>query len=303
MAAIEVNHLHQNFGKQQILKDVSFEVPEKAIFGFLGKNGAGKTTTMKIMLGLLKPTSGTVKIFDESVAFGQTKTNRFVGYLPDVPEFYDFMKPQEYLKLCGEITHMPAAKIKERSAELLELVGLEKEQKKIGGFSRGMKQRLGIAQALLNEPRLLICDEPTSALDPLGRKEILEILLRIKNKTTVLFSTHILADVDKICDHVAILDQGEIVLNGAIQTLKNQQQQETILLEFKDDRSLKKFRDSAAQSFTIEQQNSEQLKISTLHADQTIFALMQLLNQQQLVPVKLEIQEPTLEDLFLEVVK
>src|SRR5690606_9111798 len=141
---------------------------------------------------------------------------------PDVPEFYGYMDPMEYLKLCGEIAGLTKSQIKSRSEELLELVGLkEHRKKKIGGFSRGMKQRLGIAQALLNEPKLLICDEPTSALDPIGRKEILDILQKVKGKTTVIFSTHILSDVERICDEVAVLHGGNIVLQGSLSELRS----------------------------------------------------------------------------------
>ena len=152
-----------------------------------GKNGAGKTTTMKAILGLLKSDSGEIYVMGEKVHFGQTNTNRFIGYLPDVPEFYSYMTQMEYLSLCGEVCGMDKTDIVTRSKELLELVGLGQEHHRIKGFSRGMKQRLGIAQALLNRPKLLICDEPTSALDPAGRKEILDILLAAKEQTTVLF--------------------------------------------------------------------------------------------------------------------
>lgn len=161
---------------------------------------------MKAILGLLKSDSGEIYVMDEKVHFGQTSTNRYIGYLPDVPEFYSYMTTIEYLTLCGEICGMGQDDIVTRSKELLELVGLGQENRRIKGFSRGMKQRLGIAQALLNRPKLLICDEPTSALDPAGRKEILDILLAAKEQTTVLFSTHILLDVERICTEVAFLN-------------------------------------------------------------------------------------------------
>jgi len=135
----------------------------------------------------LKPDSGSVTVCGEKVTYGESKANRHIGFLPDVPEFYGYMNPMEYLKLCGEIAGLSKTQIKSRSEELLELVGLKDQKKRISGFSRGMKQRLGIAQALLNEPKLLICDEPTSALDPIGRKEILDILLAAKGKTTIVF--------------------------------------------------------------------------------------------------------------------
>ncbi|GHV43210.1 ABC transporter ATP-binding protein [Clostridia bacterium] len=216
---LRIENLSKSFGNHRVLEGISFTVPEGSIFGFIGANGAGKTTTMKLILGLLTPDSGDIYVCGEKVSFGSSKTNRNVGFLPDVPEYYNYMRPREYLRLCGEITGMPSAKIKSRSDELLRLVGLT-TNKKIGGFSRGMKQRLGVAQALLNEPKLLICDEPTSALDPVGRKEILDILLEIKRKTTVIFSTHILSDVERICDSAAVLNKGKIVLNGSLAELK-----------------------------------------------------------------------------------
>lgn len=302
--ALKVEHLTQVFEKKQVLQDVSFTVPTGSIFGFLGKNGAGKTTTMKILLGLLKPTAGAAFVFGERVHYGQTKTNRLIGYLPDVPEFYSFMKPKEYLSLCGEIANMPNERIKERIDELLELVGLENDKGKIGSFSRGMKQRLGIAQALFHKPKLLICDEPTSALDPIGRKEILDILAQIKTQTTVVFSTHILSDVDKICDHVAILDNNRIVLAGETQELKNKKRQEKVLLVFKEASDCQLFSQlPEIQNLQITAENLDSLIVMTSNAEQTLFKLMNLLTTHKIVPLKLEIQEPTLEDLFLEVVK
>ncbi len=220
MDMLTLDDVKIGFNDRQVLKGVSFSVPENTVFGFVGQNGAGKTTTMKIILGLLKADYGTVKVNGQTVTSGQNKTNRFIGYLPDVPEFYSYMTPSEYLNFCGQITRMSPSAIKKKSEELLELCGLSGEKHRIKGFSRGMKQRLGIAQALLNEPKLLICDEPTSALDPVGRKEILDILVAAKQKTTVLFSTHILSDVERICDELAFLHNGVIMKCGTIDDIK-----------------------------------------------------------------------------------
>ena len=161
MKMLTLSHVEKHFGEKQVLRDVSFSVPEHTVFGFVGQNGAGKTTAMKLILGLLPLNSGQITVNGSAVSYGNTDTNRFIGYLPDVPEFYSYMTPAEYLSFCGAITGMPKQEIKKRSHELLSLVGLENESHRIKGFSRGMKQRLGVAQALLNRPRLLICDEPT----------------------------------------------------------------------------------------------------------------------------------------------
>lgn len=220
MDMLTLSHVKKHFGEKTVLKDVTFSVPEHTVFGFVGQNGAGKTTTMKLILGLLKADSGEVRVGGEKVHYGDTRTNRLIGYLPDVPEFYSYMTPVEYLHFCGGITGMSASETSARTEELLELVGLSGEKRRIRGFSRGMKQRLGIAQALFNRPELLICDEPTSALDPVGRKEILDILRSVKKETTVLFSTHILSDVERICDEVAFLHKGKIVLQGAMEEVR-----------------------------------------------------------------------------------
>nr|AGS51986.1 ABC transporter, ATP-binding protein [uncultured bacterium contig00006] len=216
---LRVEKLTKRFGDNTVLDGLSFSVTEGTVFGFVGANGAGKTTTMKIVLGLLDADGGSVHVCGERVVFGHG-VNRHIGYLPDVPEFYGYMRPAEYLRYCGQLARMDAELIKSRSDELLGLVGLLGVNRRIGGFSRGMKQRLGVAQALINEPKLLICDEPTSALDPPGRSEILEILRAIRGKTTVIFSTHILSDVERICDSAAVLKRGRIALSGRLDDLR-----------------------------------------------------------------------------------
>lgn len=211
MNVLTIKNLHKSFNGKAVIDDLSLTVEAHSIYGFIGNNGTGKTTTMKMILGLLKPDSGMISVCGEPVEFGNTATNRHIGYLPDVPEFYSYMNAEEYLKLCAEITNINKKERQSRIEALLELVGLAGESSKIKTYSRGMKQRLGIAQALINKPRLLICDEPTSALDPKGRVEILNILKQITKETTVIFSTHILTDVERICDKAGILHNGEVV--------------------------------------------------------------------------------------------
>ena len=219
---VSINNVTKRFGAKEVLKNVNLTIPEHSIFGFVGANGAGKTTLMKCMLGLLPLTSGTITIAGETVTFGQTTTNAHIGYLPDVPEFYPYYTAREYLQLCAVITNMPKSERKPRIEELLELVGLTQTKSPIRTYSRGMKQRLGIAQALLNRPKLLICDEPTSALDPVGRAQILSILQAAKSETTVFFSTHILSDAEQICDRVAMLHDGTIIFEDDLIVLQQQ---------------------------------------------------------------------------------
>ncbi|VDG98161.1 Methionine import ATP-binding protein MetN [Lysinibacillus sphaericus] len=219
---VKINNVTKRFGTKEVLKKVNMTIPENTIFGFVGANGAGKTTLMKCMLGLLPVTSGTITIAGQQVTFGETKSNAHIGYLPDVPEFYPFYTAREYLELCAVITNMPLSERNSRIEELLELVGLTHTKSPIRTYSRGMKQRLGIAQALLNRPKLLICDEPTSALDPVGRAQILSILQAAKSETTVFFSTHILSDAEQICDRVAMLHEGTIIFQDELSALQQQ---------------------------------------------------------------------------------
>ena len=296
MDMLRITDLHKRFGDKEVLRGLNLTVPEHSIYGFIGKNGAGKTTTMKSILGLLKADSGEIIVGGEKVVYGQTSTNQYIGYLPDVPEFYPFMTAPEYLRFCGEITGMKKAECDTRLKELLELVGLGDEKHRIKGFSGGMKQRLGIAQALLNSPKLLICDEPTSALDPVGRKEILDILLTVREQTTVLFSTHILSDVERICTDVAFLNNGMVETQGKLSDIKTKYRSEEYLLETGDDADVLKL----IQAFpSMKQLGRNQLIFceSVLCA----FDVLRFVSEQHIALLKFERVEPTLESLFMEV--
>lgn len=305
MDTLCIEHLQKSFGAHAVIRDLSLSVPEHAVFGFLGQNGAGKTTTMKMVLGLVKADAGAISVCGEPVRFGETKTNRLIGYLPDVPEFYGFMKSTEYLRLCGEIAGMPAKAISVKSEELLSLVDLAGNNKRITSFSRGMKQRLGIAQALLGEPKLLICDEPTSALDPVGRKEILDILRQVCGKTTVLFSTHILSDVERICDQVAVLHGGKLSLCGTLEALRQQRrQQDSLLIEFASHADLDRCRLAPELNAYFAGADIADTT-ATLCTDELLQAegdLLTFLAGNHILPVRLEILEPTLESLFMEAI-
>ena len=294
MDVLRISGLQKRFGSKEVLRGLDLSIPDGSIFGFIGKNGAGKTTAMKAVLGLLPIDAGEIFVCGERVICGQTATNRHIGYLPDVPEFYPFMTAPEYLRFCGDLTGIDPADLRRRSGELLELVGLAGERHRIRGFSRGMKQRLGIAQALLNRPKLLICDEPTSALDPIGRKEILDTLLSVKEQTTVLFSTHILSDVERICTNAAFLHDGRICLQGKISDIKSRHSGSTYLLE--TDRAA----DGAAllSAFpTLQNSGTGQFSFS----ETDVHRLLAFVAEKRIPLKKLERMEPTLESLFLEV--
>ncbi len=298
MDILQITDLHKHFGSKEVLKGLTLSVPEHSVFGFIGKNGAGKTTTMKIVLGLLKADAGSITVAGENVVYGQTSVNRQIGYLPDVPEFYPFMTAQEYLSFCGEITGMNPSEIRTRSRELLELVGLGGEKHRIKGFSRGMKQRLGIAQALLHRPKLLICDEPTSALDPVGRKEILELLLTVRDQTTVLFSTHILSDVERICTDVAFLNNGTVHLTGALADLMQSCRTEEYILEPENVTDLATLLQAFPNMGPI---NENQLRFSQRNCN--LFDVLAFTADRRIPLTKLERLEPSLESLFMQVVR
>ena len=296
MDMLQIQGLYKSFGDKAVLCGLDLNVPEHSIFGFIGKNGAGKTTTMKTILGLLKADAGQILVNGERVVYGQSPTNRHIGYLPDVPEFYGFMTAPEYLRFCGQISDLPPAETEARARELLELVGLAGEKHHIKGFSRGMKQRLGIAQALLNRPKLLICDEPTSALDPVGRKDILDILLTARQQTTVLFSTHILSDVERICTDVAFLNNGVVELQGKVAQIKSRFRSDEYMLEAGSDHAV----DLLQAAFPGMEAADGRLLCFCQHTHD-IHEVLRFVAEKRLPIIRLEQVEPTLEKLFMEV--
>lgn len=293
MPMLEISGLKKSFGNKEVLRGVNLTVPEHSVFGFIGKNGTGKTTTMKAILGLVKGNAGEIRVNGEHVRYGNTPTNRFIGYLPDVPAFYPFMTAKEYLRFCGELCGMDHITIRKRSEELLALVGLEGERHRIKGYSRGMKQRLGIAQALFHHPKLLICDEPTSALDPVGRKEILDILYNVRTQTTVLFSTHILSDVERICTEVALLNDGIVKLQGTLADLRGLQTSHRYRLEM--------INTVQANALLTVFPEAQALDARTLCFDESLQApILRAITDKGFGLVKLERLEPSLESIFME---
>ncbi|MBZ9607730.1 ABC transporter ATP-binding protein [Clostridium estertheticum] len=231
---IKVVNINKKYGDFEVLKNISFEIKKGSIYGFLGPNGAGKTTTMNILSGLIDFNSGEIYLDGEDFKKNKRQLLRKVGYLPQNPVFYNYMNAVEYLHFIGEIARMPQKNIRERTTEILKIVKLSSVAKrKIGQYSGGMKQRLGIAVALFNKPEIVFLDEPTSALDPEGRMEILEFIKDLKsNGTTVFISTHILSDIERICDEVSILDKGLILISDNLESLKSKYIQPIFDIEF-----------------------------------------------------------------------
>ncbi|MBU3092832.1 ABC transporter ATP-binding protein [Clostridium sp. CM028] len=231
---LKVVNINKKYGDFEVLKDISFEIKKGTIYGFLGPNGAGKTTTMNILSGLIDFNGGEIHLDGGDFKKNKRQLLRKVGYLPQNPVFYNYMSANEYLHFIGEIANMTEKNIRERTVEILEIVKLtEVAKRKIGQYSGGMKQRLGIAVALFNKPEIVFLDEPTSALDPEGRMEILEFIKDLRsNGTTVFISTHILSDIERICDEVSILDKGQILISDNLESLKSKYIQPIFDIEF-----------------------------------------------------------------------
>ena len=223
---ISIQHLAKNFGSFQAVRDVNIQVNRGDVYGFLGPNGAGKSTTMRCMLSLIKPDAGDISLFGLPLASNRTQILRRVGSLIEKPDFYKFLSAYRNLDLFSRISGAPSTK--KEIYQMLEFVGLEgREKDQVGGFSHGMRQRLGIAQTLLHNPDLIVLDEPTTGLDPQGIIDMRNLILRLKNEQqkTIVFSSHNLSEVEIICNRMVIIHQGKSVVEGNVKELLNEEDQ------------------------------------------------------------------------------
>lgn len=230
--SIIVKELSKDFGTQKAVNGISFEAKPGRILGFLGPNGAGKSTTMKMLTGYLKPTSGTVEICGKSISTAQLEIKRLIGYLPENTPLYNEMYIKEFLNFVGETYGIE--NLAHRVDEVIKQVGLTPEQhKKIGTLSKGYKQRVGLAQAIIHNPEVLILDEPTSGLDPNQLTDIRTLIKELGVAKTVIISTHIMQEVEAICDDVIIINKGKLVANASLITLKEEHELKTLEEIFK----------------------------------------------------------------------
>ena len=300
MELLNVTDLVKTYGDTNAVKGISFSIDEGRCVSLLGANGAGKTTTLKMLSGLLEPTSGS--IFFQGAKHRDLR--EFIGYLPQYPSFFNWMSGKEFLIFAAELAKINRKDAEKRSEELLERVGLsDAKKRKIGGYSGGMKQRLGLAQALIHRPKLLILDEPVSALDPLGRREVLDMMREIKKETTILFSTHVLHDAQEISDDILIINDGEIAISGELGAVMKQYQQPIIQIEFDSEPTdwLKSIEHYSFVSRVSLKGNLANIDLTDLEKGRQIL-LEEIVNQK--LPIrKFELVQTTLEDLFMEVVK
>jgi len=305
METIRCQGLTKRYGNIIALDDLSLAVEEKSVFGFLGPNGAGKTTTIRLLTGLSLPSAGTALVAGEEVTSNSQVLRSKIGYLPDVPAFYEWMTGREFLHFIGELYHLPVQERNQRADEILELVDLqEAARRRIGGYSRGMKQRLGIAQALINRPEVLFMDEPTSALDPIGRRDVLLLIERLSRETTIFMSTHILSDVERVCDTVGIIDRGRLVTRSTVEELRQRYAHSAFELEFEEDAAplltkldsipwLEKWEMATINETPV-------LRIQARDVDRAKRELLQLVTASGLTLLRYELTLPSLEDIFVE---
>ncbi|MHA6532950.1 ABC transporter ATP-binding protein [Paenibacillus sp. BAC0078] len=302
MPLLEVANLRKSYGKHISVDGITFKIEAGTCVALLGPNGAGKTTTLRMLAGLLPPTSGRIS-FDGGASPGDYR--KALGYLPQSPAFYGWMSGQEYIVFSGKLSGLNAKEAAAMAPLVLERVGLrDAARRRIAGYSGGMKQRLGLAQALVHRPRLLLLDEPVSALDPIGRREVMELLREIREETTVIFSTHVLHDAEEICDEVILMNHGLIAEQGAISRLRSQYSLPVIKLTTEPEAAALRWLEDLAHRPFVEQSvitgGSATLNVSDVElARRTI---LQEAGGLGIPLLQFEAGSSTLEDLFMKVV-
>jgi ABC-2 type transport system ATP-binding protein len=301
MSVVHVKNLKKSFKKYEVIKGLDFELMNEKCIALLGANGAGKTTTLQMLSGLMKPTSGEILFTDT----GEGEDFRhLIGYLPQHPVFYDWMTGKEFLEYAGKLSGLSSKESKQRALELLGLVGIEEaKNRRIGKYSGGMKQRLGIAQAIIHRPKLVILDEPVSALDPFGRREVLELMGRLKKETAILFSTHILNDAEEVCDEILFLHNGRLVESGTMEQLRDKHQQAKIDLVFRG--SADCYIEQLTAVVKVHSYLIDGSKISFFVEDIELAktGFLKVIADKNLPLVKFEISRTSLEEVFMKVVE
>lgn len=295
-----IENLTKKFNQQVAVNNISFQLKSGQCIALLGANGAGKTTTLRMLAGLLTPTSGEI-IFDGSQNGVDIRSK--IGYLPQHPAFYGWMTGKEFLVYVGRLANLTKLEAEKRADHLLEQVGIsDAKNKRIGKYSGGMRQRLGIAQALIHKPSMIMLDEPVSALDPIGRREVLTLLQELKQDTTILFSTHILNDAEEISDGLLLIHQGQLVEQGSLAELREKYQKQKIELSFKevDDQMIEQL--NQLSSIVEISQDRDQLNCIVNNVDLAREQILSKTLDSGWQMTNFTVSRATLEDMFMEVV-
>jgi ABC-2 type transport system ATP-binding protein len=307
MDAIRCSGLVKRYerGRLLALDGLDLAVPEGSVFGFLGPNGAGKTTAIKILTGLVEPTAGEAWVAGEPVTRSSARLRSQIGYLSQDPHFYSWMTGRELLVFAGELFGTGRAAARRRADELLEHSGLTRAgRRRIAGYSGGMVQRLGIAQAIVSEPRILFLDEPCASLDPLGRRDVLGFVADLRGKTTVLMSTHILEDVERVCDTVGIIDHGRMVATAEMGEIASKFAPPVLELEFETPEAATAFRDlwSTQSRAVLAEVVGRRVRLGTTNLSQARVDALRLIAARDLPLLRLEVLSASLEDIFVRLV-
>ncbi|WP_047984626.1 ABC transporter ATP-binding protein [Ornithinibacillus californiensis] len=302
MSLLTVENLTKKYGAKTVVDHISFEFGHNKCIALIGPNGAGKTTTLRTLAGLLKPTEGAIQF--ESMKANQDLRG-MIGYLPQYPAFHSWMTGREFLIYSGKLAKLSKEVAAKRADELLHEVGISKEARdeRISRYSGGMKQRLGIAQAIIHQPKLLILDEPVASLDPLGRRDVLVLMEKLKQDMTILFSTHILNDAEEVSDELILLNQGHIIESGSLSELRKKYQTTVFELQVEDDINSYQDKIDALQSIssTKIERNMMFITVSDInHAREEILAVA---TEENWPITTFSINQASLEDMFMRVVK
>ncbi len=298
---IRIEKLTKRYASVRALKGLDMQVAPGSVYGFLGPNGAGKTTTLRILAGLARADSGQAWIMGQALHLQKPGERPMLGVLPEEPAFYPWMTPREYLRdFLAPLYRLGVKEAAQRAKDLLGQVGLSQAaDRRIGGFSRGMRQRLGLAQALIHQPAILLMDEPVSALDPAGRKEVLELIEGLRGQATILLSTHILADVERVCDTVGIINNGRMVLESERQALMDRYAQPVFEIEVEN--GFGSWLEGLSKMAVVEQVqvDGRTARVSVKNIHQAQGELLASLAGNGLLIRRFEITTPSLEEIFL----
>jgi ABC-2 type transport system ATP-binding protein len=305
--AIQTRGLTRRYGLVLALDHLDLEVPARSIFDLLGPNGAGKTTALRILAGLTRPTSGSALVAGIEVGSGGLELQRRIGVLDQEPRYYSWMTGRELVTLAGRLHGLDGSPLRRRVDELLELVGLTgAARRRIGGYSGGMRQRIGIAQALVGRPPVLILDEPVSSLDPEGRRDLLTLIGTLREAATVLFSTHVLNDVERVCDRVGILNGGRLVAEAPLEQLLERYAQPSFRLEAEPGQAVEvdalAARLRALPWISEVRSDGDRLTVAVRELDGAGRQILALVAEADLDLIVFERQRPDLEDVFLRIV-
>ncbi|GAA0450561.1 ABC transporter ATP-binding protein [Alkalibacillus silvisoli] len=300
MTLISVEQLTKTYQSTTVVDHITFSLEPGKCVALLGPNGAGKTTTLRMLAGFIKPTSGEI-VFDEKRFTKDVR--RYVGYLPQYPVFHNWMSGEEFLIYVGQLSHLSKKEAKEKANELLDLVNLiDAKKQRISKYSGGMKQRLGIAQALIHDPKLIILDEPVSSLDPIGRREVLNLIRELKKDATILFSTHILNDAEEVSEEILLLHKGKMIKQGAIDEVSETKDTTAIHLAFFEEPKFIEERLKEIDSVFKVNRQDDGFILTVHNVKAARNQLLDLIKHEEWELTKFEVATSSLEDIFMKAV-